>query len=178
MATLLIADAGLALVRRSRQAMRREGLASCPVGRETMSRRVREEAEWRCRSYRRTHGGDPHACSEPMTMTEDDVKEEIARIAGAIANGTAAPLPACRTIVRLRGRLTPPSSDDPDLLYIVAIESELDDVPSPETRALWAPDAYDEKQRKAARFLQDIREELLQSCRSLSVRWAAPGAPA
>lgn len=98
-------------------------------------------------------------------------KQDIARIASDIVDGTVDVLAGCQAIVRLRGELAVPDATDPDLLVLVAIESELDDVPSGDVRNYWDSAALARTDAEEATYLRKSLPEILRACRGLSARW-------
>jgi hypothetical protein len=107
-----------------------------------------------------------------MTTAGYPVRRKIADVASSMLDGPMDLLEGCRTIVRLRGNLSDPDLYDPDLLFLVAVESELDDVPVGTARQHWAPEALAEKDEKKSRYLATAQEEIQRSCRALITRWA------
>lgn len=108
-----------------------------------------------------------YAFGDPMKS----FRQQIAAIARRMVDGELDILEGCVQAVALRGSLDETGMEDPDLLFLVLVESELDDVPVGDTRKLWAPEALAEKDRKAHAYLEQIREDLLEACRSLIRRW-------
>jgi len=60
---------------------------------------------------------------------------------------------------------------DPDLLYLLAVEDDLEDVPAGEVRQRWAPEALAVKDHRKAEYLGRARDEILRSCQALSIKW-------
>lgn len=106
-----------------------------------------------------------------MTSTAMSARKQIAEIASDILNGDADVMEGCRKIVFLRGSLDMPETLDPDLLVVVAIESELDDVPVGPARKQWAPEALADKDKEMFEYLEMVRPELLRACQSIANRW-------
>ncbi len=104
-------------------------------------------------------------------MAAASEKQEIASLALSIVGGELDVLEGCRRIVDLRGSLGESEANDPDLLVIVGVESELDDVPSGATRELWAPDALAARDAERDEYLSAVRPELLRACQSIAARW-------
>jgi hypothetical protein len=103
------------------------------------------------------------------------VRQRIAGIAATMIAGQVDLLDGCRAIVQLRWSLSKPDSMDPDLLYLLAVEDDLEDVPGGEVRQRWAPEALAEKDRRKTEYLGRAREEILRSCQALNIRWGASG---
>jgi len=108
-----------------------------------------------------------------MTTARPLVRRKIVDVASSMLDGPTDLLEGCRTIVKLRGNLSEPDLYDPDLLFLVAVESELDDVPVGAARQHWAPEALAEKDEKKSRYIASAREEIQRSCRALILRWAS-----
>jgi hypothetical protein len=88
-----------------------------------------------------------------------------------MVDGTMELLEGCRTIVDLRGSLSEPELSDPDLLVLVAAESELDGFPHGPARQYWAPDTLAAKDNEQEGYLLAARPEILRACRALLERW-------
>jgi hypothetical protein len=101
------------------------------------------------------------------------VRSRIAGIAETMIAGKVDLLEGCRAIVQLRWSLSKPDSMDPDLLYLLAVEDDLEDVPAGDVRQRWAPEALAEKDRKKAEHLGRAKEEILRSCQALTAKWGA-----
>jgi hypothetical protein len=106
--------------------------------------------------------------------TAESVREEIATVACGMVAGVVELLDGCRRIALLRGSLSEPDISDPDLLVVVAVESELDDVPLGATREQWSPDALAAKDKEKAEYLDAANQELLRACRALNAKWGGP----
>jgi len=101
------------------------------------------------------------------------VRQQIAGIAAMMIAEKMDLLEGCRAIVQLRWSLSKPDSMDPDLLYLLAVEDDLEDVPAGDVRQRWTPEALAEKDRKKAEYLGRAREEVLRSCQALNAKWGA-----
>lgn len=110
-----------------------------------------------------------------MTDTEAEAKRRIVAEASLMLDGQRDLLQGCRNVVRFRAGLSRPEMSDDDLMYMVAVESELDDVPVGPARPHWAPDVLAEKDRKARDYLSTIRDGLLEACRALVQKWGPGG---
>jgi hypothetical protein len=106
-----------------------------------------------------------------MSTEELDFKTRIAAVAADMVAGRTDLLPGCRKIVDLRSRLAKADLTDPDIMEIVAVESELDDIPTGPARAHWSPEALAEKDAQAAAYLDKSKPGILRACRSLSQKW-------
>ena len=104
---------------------------------------------------------------------QQSVRQRIASIAATMITGHVDLLEGCRAIVQLRWNLSEPDSTDPDLLYLLAVEDELEDVPAGDVRQRWAPEALAEKDRRKAEYLSRARGEILRSCQVLTAKWGA-----
>jgi hypothetical protein len=105
------------------------------------------------------------------------VREQIATVASGMAAGDVEFLEGCRRIALLRGSLSEPDISDPDLLVLVAVESELDDVPLGPAREYWSPDALAAKDKEKADYLETAKQELIRACRALNAKWGCPSPP-
>ena len=110
-----------------------------------------------------------------MTDAEKEAKRRIVAEASLMIDGQRDLLQGCRNIVRYRAGLCKPDISDDDLMFMVVVESELDDVPTGPARSHWAPEALAEKDRKARDYIARVREELLRACQALDQKWG-PGA--
>jgi hypothetical protein len=99
------------------------------------------------------------------------IQQQIAEVAAQMVAGEVDLLEGCREIVSLRSSLKEPELYDPDLLAMVGVESELDDVPTGATRALWSPEALADKDHKKDRYLRSVRSTLIASCLMLIAKW-------
>ena len=107
-------------------------------------------------------------------MTDERlVRQQIAGIAATMIAEKVDLLEGCRAIVQLRWSLSKPDSVDPDLLYLLAVEDDLEDVPAGDVRQRWTPEALAEKDRKKTEYLGRAREEILRSCQALNAKWGA-----
>ncbi len=95
-----------------------------------------------------------------MSPRDQAAVAEAVGIATSVAEGRACLLRACRGIVRLRHRLgsVPQEILDP----IVAVESELDDVPDEEDASQWESAAFQRKLRERDEYLVRVRPLLLR----------------
>lgn len=74
----------------------------------------------------------------------------------------------CRQLVALRHELASSDSADPDLLFVVGIDSDLEEFPLGPVRDRWAPGALAEVDRRRDERLERVREPLLAACRALA----------
>jgi hypothetical protein len=109
-----------------------------------------------------------------MMDTETEAKRRIVAEASLMLDGRRDLLEGCRNIVRYRAGLGKAEMSDDDVMYMVVVESELDDVPTGSARPHWAPEALAEKDRKAQNYLRTVNDGLLQACRALVQKWG-PG---
>lgn len=100
-----------------------------------------------------------------------DAEAKIAAIADALAEGRIDPLEGCRQVVALRTLLSDDSLADDDLQVLVAIESELDDMPSDFQRDQWAASPLAEMDRQKMSYLREVEPELFRACRGLAAKW-------
>ena len=96
-----------------------------------------------------------------MTRYRDQLRANLFQAATEALSGERDLLSACRIIVQ--GRYAAGLQDSDALVHIVAIESELDDIPGEAVRHVWSPVAYAEKQRQKEAYLAREREGLLES---------------
>ncbi len=91
-------------------------------------------------------------------------REQVAAVAAAFLAGELDPLTACR-------RILPPVGErergDPDVVTIVAIDSETDDLPDPEHRHLWDPAALIEKDAEIEAYFKRAGPMLREACEHL-----------
>lgn len=99
-------------------------------------------------------------------------RQRIAHLARSISMGEISILEGCRQVMLERGGLAAEDIQDADLMVLVAVESELEDVPSAEGRSLWAPDSLRIVDEQANAYLSTVQAEVVRSCQSLSERWA------
>lgn len=78
-------------------------------------------------------------------------------------------LAVCRELVRLRRNL--PNSDGESMMTIVAVESELDDIPAPDQYGAWNESALNEKLAERDEYLGRVRESLEGALKSLLGRF-------
>jgi hypothetical protein len=106
-----------------------------------------------------------------MSADDLDFRARIAAVAADMVAGRTDLLPGCRQIVDLRSRLPKADLTDADLIEVVAVESELDDIPTGPARAHWAPEALAEKDAQAAAYLEKSKAGILRACRALAQKW-------
>lgn len=94
-------------------------------------------------------------------------KKEIVEIACRVVAGEVDLLEGCRAIVRNQDGLTDEDRNDPDLMTLVAIESETDDLPLGRVRDLWERSALAEPDRRRAAIVSRTKKDLIQACRAL-----------
>jgi Protein of unknown function (DUF2489) len=107
---------------------------------------------------------------EPL-ITSREAECRIAVIAESMAGGTVDLLEGCRQVLALRTLLSDESLTDEDLGVLIAVESELDDMPSDRERSRWAVQALAELDQKKVDYLREAGPELVRACRSLALRW-------
>lgn len=109
-----------------------------------------------------------------MTDTER-AKQRIVAEARLMLDGQRNLLQGCRNMVGFRAGLsTPEEMYDDDLLFAVAVESEMDGMPTGPARPYWAPDALAERDRRRTDYIAQVREDLLLACQSLVQKWGLP----
>lgn len=79
-----------------------------------------------------------------------------------------------RAIAELRHKLKEPERSDPDLLFLVGVDSELDDVPLGTVREQWWPEGLAEKDRKKNEYLEQIGQHVRSACVALREKWGHP----
>jgi len=104
-------------------------------------------------------------------ITDRDAQSKIAGIADAMADGRVDLLEGCRQVIALRTLLSDKSLADDDLQVLVAVESEMEDMPSGFDRAQWAPNALAELDRQKGEYLREAGAELVRACRGLAAKW-------
>lgn len=109
-----------------------------------------------------------------MTRSDLTVRRRIAMIAGQVSQGQTDLLEGCRAIVRLRGSLGDAAASDPDLLVLVAVESELDDIPSDLSRWRLASEALKRKEAEKAEYIALVKGHVLDACQQIAARWGSP----
>ena len=85
----------------------------------------------------------------------------MSQVATEAISGRRDLLSACRIIAQ--GRYAAGLQASEALEHIVAIESELDDIPGDDQRDTWSEAAYAAKQREKDDYLALIRDALLES---------------
>ena len=107
-------------------------------------------------------------------MNEDQLaaRQELVDVVSSVPDAPADMLQACRKIVALRQRLGPIPIGllDP----IIAIESELEDVPGEASFVRWDPAALQRKMKKRDEYLARVQGILLASFRRLR-QWLESG---
>ena len=93
------------------------------------------------------------------------------KIARQVVTGEIDPLEGCRTIVSNQDGLSPEEQKDPDLISIVAIESETDHLAIGRARQLWSRWALFKQDVANIRWLPKAREGVRKSCRALIERF-------
>lgn len=106
-----------------------------------------------------------------MTTSRNLVRKQIASVAAKMVQKNMELLNGCRTVVQLRGSLSEADGSDPDLLVLVAVESELEDVPTGPSRECWAPGVLAQKDEEAARYFQAVRDDVIRACQALVEKW-------
>ena len=101
-----------------------------------------------------------------MTNDRDQLRARISQAATAAISGRRDLLSACRIIAQ--GRYAAGLQASEALEHIVAIESELDDIPGDDQRDTWSTAAYAEKQREKEAYLLLVRDVLLESLQHIS----------
>lgn len=109
-----------------------------------------------------------------MTASANLVRVKIASVAAKMVQKNVELLDGCRTVVQLRSGLSEADGSDPDLLVLVAVESELEDVPTGPSREYWAPDVLAQKDEEAARYFRSVHEQLVGACQALVEKWGQP----
>jgi hypothetical protein len=103
-------------------------------------------------------------------MTEELCKR-IAHVAQAILAEQVDLLTGVREIVDLRRGLPEPLISDEDVMTFVAVESELDDVPTGSVRSRWDASALAEKDQRASAILSSAKESIDRACQGVIARF-------
>jgi hypothetical protein len=85
-----------------------------------------------------------------------------------VLSGDVDLLTACRTVVQHRHHAGLCDSGAIDV--IVAIESELDDIPAANERGFWSTSVFSHAQHEGSEYLAAVRDELLGAFAELSVQ--------
>lgn len=95
-----------------------------------------------------------------MNDRDPSAVDDAVDVAASVTGGQACLLRACRRIASLRHRLGAVPQDilDP----IIAVESELDDVPDDADASRWEPGAFQRKLRERDEYLERVRPLLLR----------------
>ena len=96
-----------------------------------------------------------------MMNDRHQLRDHMSQVATEAISGQRDLLSACRIIAQ--GRYAAGLQASEALEHIVAIESELDDIPGDDQRDTWSEAAYDAKQREKDDYLALIRDALLES---------------
>lgn len=99
---------------------------------------------------------DKSACTQAANVIEDGLR------------GDRDLLAVCRALVRLRRNL--PNRDDESMMTVVAVESELDDIPDPDQYATWNESALKAKLAEKDEYLDRARQSLEAALRSILER--------
>lgn len=102
------------------------------------------------------------------TWAEDSSLElqdaQLVNLARSVLSGEADLIDACRSMNRRIYRLDLQETEA--LFPIVSFESETEGIPIGEQqRALWNKDSLERVEAQAARFVDEARDEILESCR-------------
>ena len=95
-------------------------------------------------------------------------RHAIAELARQILERKIEPQLGCREIATLRHELAREEQDDPKLLAIVGIDSELDEFPIGSARALWDATALAAADARRDERLAHYQSLLLNACRALA----------
>jgi hypothetical protein len=106
-----------------------------------------------------------------MRPTKQTVQHQIAGVAASMLAGQIGLREGCREIFKLHGRLPEPDNRDDDLMTMIAVDDELETVPMGAVRELWAPEALAQREQRAAKYLDLMREHILRSCQALIAKW-------
>jgi hypothetical protein len=98
---------------------------------------------------------------------------EAVQIAQTVIAGELGLLEGARNLADLGPVLVPEASADPDFSVLVAVASEVDDLPLGPTRALWDPAVLVEKDREISEYESRVRDVVLEACHSIRRRYAA-----
>jgi hypothetical protein len=107
-----------------------------------------------------------------MSKAARDARLAMAGVARTMLAGEMDLLEGCLQLTALSRQLPQAELDDPDVLTIRAVDSELDEMPFGSTRALWAPDVLAEKDRQCKEYLAQSRPFIEEACRSIVARYS------
>jgi hypothetical protein len=103
-----------------------------------------------------------------MTSPDKD-RDQLQRIARSVLNKEIGILDAASALLPLFRRL-PETVPEEDFKFVVAIESETDDLPLGRVRELWHPDALAEKDREIRRCEELWGEQFRAVCERILLR--------
>jgi len=106
-----------------------------------------------------------------MGSPKDDARELVLQTAKDMLRGSMDLLEGCRLIVRHHGVLE--EASDPIFVPLVGIESETDDLTG--KTDVWDPDTKVRIEQEKARYLHQVREEILESCANIVRKLNRPG---
>ena len=99
------------------------------------------------------------------------VRAKVVVAAQAFLDGHAGVIETARRLSSLAGDLVDDPIADPDLVFIIATDSESDGLPIGEVRKLWAEHALAERDLVIQRFETRDRPEMEAVCRNLIARF-------
>ncbi len=100
------------------------------------------------------------------TASQETARVEALDVIDGGLRGEQDLLAVCRRLVELRRRL--PNPDDEAMLTVVAVESELDDIPTAAQYSKWSKAALEEKLAEKDEYLGRARTSLEAALESLS----------
>jgi hypothetical protein len=95
-------------------------------------------------------------------QASDFERRKAQDLAQAVLDGRMTVLEGARALVSLAHTDAVPDAEDRKL--IIAVDSEIDDLPIGEVRKLWAPDSLKEKDLEIAGAEELYRDDFLQAC--------------
>jgi hypothetical protein len=106
-----------------------------------------------------------------MRPTPQTVQQRIAGVAASMLAGHLGLREGCREIVKLHWGLPDSDIRDDDVMTMLVVDDELETVPMGAARELWAPEALAQRDQRAAKYLDLMREHILRSCQALIAKW-------
>jgi hypothetical protein len=102
------------------------------------------------------------------------IEERIVLVARSILSGALGIVEGCRKLDGLRGRLPEAEADREIFDDIVLLCSETEIYPVGELRSMWWPDALERIDRQVGRYVDQMREPIMDTCTRLIEKYSAP----
>jgi hypothetical protein len=103
-------------------------------------------------------------------MNSEELRQQVIASVKSILAGEIDTIEGCRRVIyAYRSLELAPTSG---FLTVLAVESELDDVPSEGQRSLWEPRIFEAKQREKQAYLERVRPQLVTACESLLAQFS------